>query len=562
MSAILSPCAKQQFFTNSGELAAGYRLYITAANTGSPAVTYSDRAATVENSFPIILDARGEATIYLTAGVVYDYTLKTEDDALVWTREDVIANDDTTARSTLRGFGAVGDGVADDSAALQRALDWAKAASGEFWADTGTYLINATPPPSISAAHFRLRGSGVAQTYFKRTVDASGSAMLTLTNCSRAGIYGITFDGTGMAQGHGVLIQGGTIGVIEVLDNQFTNFPGSGLAMIGEAATPGSSCLVQNNLFLSNGVTQTRPQLEAHYINDTKWLDNQFGALDLDGPYPPQGCLLLHCKAGNYERNYHWENLIGGQYDDCDYTRFIGNRWETNERQGAMFYNSALLTLIGNHIHTNSMQASGTYPGISFDTCQHVQFSDNLVFTWDGGVLMDYSLRIAVDCSDFTVAGNRFYGYSLGPVSFSTSSSNLKFTGNYPSGWGLSQSSGSWLAVTSAGNVAAGTTTYLSTAGARALAGEAATPAGRTGNVSKFRIVSTAAPGVGQTYTFTLQKNLVDTGMTFFTTGTGAFSGVVNGSIAFAEGDMIGLKVVTSAGAAASAFNAVIVFDE
>lgn len=560
MPAVLSPSAKQQFFTNAGEPAAGYRLYIFAANTSTPAVTFTDRAASVENQFPIILDARGEAIIYLTPGVVYDYVLKTEDDALVWTREDVFADADSSARITLKGFGAVGDGVADDSAATQRALDYAKTVDGEVWATAGTYLINTTV--TLSDAHIRLRGEGVGQTNFKRTADAASSAMLVFTNCSRMGVYGIGFDGAGMTQGSGLKFDGGTVSVIEVKDCQFANFPGSGLYMDGSAVTPGSSCTIENNLFLSNGIIQTRPQLEAHYINDTFWIANQFGAHDLDGPYPPQGILLLNCKAGNYERNYHWENLIGGQYDACDYTRFVGNRWETNEREGCKFYNSILLTIVGNHVHTVSMESSGTYSGMSFDTCSHVQVNSNEFFTWDGGVLTSYALRLAVDCHDFTVADNRFYGWATGPVFFSTASANMKFVDNFPAGYMLSQSTGAWLPFSSLTTVPVGTTAYLGSAGQSATAGHVVFVAPRAGSITKMRVATTNAPGVGQTYTYTLQRNLVDTGLTFQITGAGVFSGVVTGNIAIVEGDLIGVKCVTSAAVGVAAHMGMLVFDE
>lgn len=108
MTVLLSPSAKQQFFTNAGAPAAGYKLYSYAANTTTPQATYTNRAGTSANTNPIILDARGEATIYLTPGAVYDFTLKTDTDALVWTREDVTAQagDAAAISVTQTGTGA------------------------------------------------------------------------------------------------------------------------------------------------------------------------------------------------------------------------------------------------------------------------------------------------------------------------------------------------------------------------------------------------------------------------------------------------------------------------
>lgn len=64
--ASLSPSAKQQFFTNAGIPAAGYSLYTYATGSSStPLATYTDKAGSVANANPIVLDARGEAILYL-----------------------------------------------------------------------------------------------------------------------------------------------------------------------------------------------------------------------------------------------------------------------------------------------------------------------------------------------------------------------------------------------------------------------------------------------------------------------------------------------------------------
>lgn len=64
--ASLSPSAKQQFFTDAGAPAAGCFLYTyTTGSSSTPLATYTDKAGSVANANPIVLDARGEAIIYL-----------------------------------------------------------------------------------------------------------------------------------------------------------------------------------------------------------------------------------------------------------------------------------------------------------------------------------------------------------------------------------------------------------------------------------------------------------------------------------------------------------------
>jgi hypothetical protein len=106
---ILSPNAKQYFADDDGAPLAGGKVYTYAANTTNPQATYTNRAGTVPNTNPIILDARGECVIYLTPGLVYDYKIERADASQVWTREDVIADagDANAVSFTQAGAGMV-----------------------------------------------------------------------------------------------------------------------------------------------------------------------------------------------------------------------------------------------------------------------------------------------------------------------------------------------------------------------------------------------------------------------------------------------------------------------
>jgi hypothetical protein len=86
----LSPNAKQQFLTNNGTPASGYKLYTYESGTTTPLATYTDKAQTTANANPIILDSRGEAVIYLQSEN-YRFTLKDASDVTIWTRDNVMS---------------------------------------------------------------------------------------------------------------------------------------------------------------------------------------------------------------------------------------------------------------------------------------------------------------------------------------------------------------------------------------------------------------------------------------------------------------------------------------
>lgn len=113
--ASLLPNGKQSFETSAGTPLVGGRLYTYAAGTTTPKATYADAAETTPNTNPVILDARGEATVFWSGA--YKVQLRDALDAVIWTVDALVGSDvqfaqlASSAGASLVGYLPAGAGA-------------------------------------------------------------------------------------------------------------------------------------------------------------------------------------------------------------------------------------------------------------------------------------------------------------------------------------------------------------------------------------------------------------------------------------------------------------------
>ncbi len=187
-----------QFFDDNGVPLSGGKIYTYAAGTTTPLVTYTARDGLTPNTNPIILDSAGRTPeqIWSVEGLLYKYVVKTSTNTLIRTWDNIggtvvaddlaqnLANTSNNAKGdalvgfkqsnsggfiagatgrtvndklqefvSVKDFGAVGDGLTDDTAAIVAAV----AAGAPLYFPAGTYLYKPTVTLDIS---YPLTGAG------------------------------------------------------------------------------------------------------------------------------------------------------------------------------------------------------------------------------------------------------------------------------------------------------------------------------------------------------------------------------------------------------------------
>jgi hypothetical protein len=214
--ALLTPSPKMQFFDANGNPLVGGKLYTYSAGTTSPLATYTDSTGTSANTNPIILDSRGEANVWLGVGS-YKMILKDSVDALIWTVDNILGAPSsnaalvalaasngsslvgfiqsgtgavaTTVQAKLRetvsvkDFGAVGDGVADDTSAIQAAINSVLTKNGSVFFPAGRYRVTSGYTNSSSNS-VKLYGEGFDYSSSTAANSDSSCVILDSTNSS------------------------------------------------------------------------------------------------------------------------------------------------------------------------------------------------------------------------------------------------------------------------------------------------------------------------------------------------------------------------------------------
>lgn len=228
--ATLLPEGKQSFTDGAGKPLVGGKLYTYDAGTSTPRPTYADAAGTIANTNPVVLDARGEATVFWQGA--YKAVLEDASGVTVWTVDHVrdagaaLALDllDTAPGkgAALVGFKQSETGAVDrkashklgetktpaDFATMQDFLNASASASAVFIVPPGTHTVTSTlKVPSNSRIHWTsgavlMAANGLNADVLQNSDTASGNSGISWTgHCKIDGNYQNQTGGNGITFG-------------------------------------------------------------------------------------------------------------------------------------------------------------------------------------------------------------------------------------------------------------------------------------------------------------------------------------------------------------------------
>ena len=154
----IAPAAKFQAFDANGAPLSGGLLYTYAAGTTTPQTTFTDSSGLVPNTNPVVLDSRGEASVWLSA-LQYKFKLTDANNVEIWTVDNL------SGAATEAELNALDISLTAQVTALTNNLAGASGSSLVGYTQSGlgavTQTVQARLRRSVYVTDFGATGNGV-----------------------------------------------------------------------------------------------------------------------------------------------------------------------------------------------------------------------------------------------------------------------------------------------------------------------------------------------------------------------------------------------------------------
>jgi len=401
-----------QFFDNNGTILSGGLVYTYAAGTTTPQAAYTTSAGTIAHTNPIVLDSAGRVSsggeIWLTDPEAYKFVLKTSAAVTIATYDNVTGNSSgiyaafaasngaslvgytqgstgsvtTTVQSKLReivsvkDFGAVGDGVTDDTTAFQSAVNSLSSVGGTVFVPSGSYLIGQISwvKDGVTIAGDAVSGSRLA---LKNNVNDSmfkigDGGTTSIGNTTIKNLY-LSGNKANQTAGHGVYSWGNVL--TSVIDCNIVNFKQAGIY-----ATNGAGVDYYGR---ASGNYITGCDLAGIYLTGGVYSYGILGnVISGCGKSPANGAGIF-INANDTHRilgNLFDENENGITLSAASDITIVGNQFENQDRSSVLLFAGSTRNVIsGNSILNSGLELTDTYFGVKLDDSYYNVTTGNMI---------------------------------------------------------------------------------------------------------------------------------------------------------------------------------------
>ncbi len=203
------PVPRMQWFDDNGDPCDGCKLYTYAAGTSTPLATYTTSTLVTPNANPVVADAAGRMTVYLSS-TSYNFILKTSAGVTIWTQDNV-----ASAGLTATGIGFEAVTMAGDPTSPVTVTSYPSGTTfstchaGVIW-----YSIDSAnlPPGTYALEGMLLASAGTVTAALVNLSDGSpDTAIVTIASTSTTGARvqssAITFAASGAAKLYSVKVK-------------------------------------------------------------------------------------------------------------------------------------------------------------------------------------------------------------------------------------------------------------------------------------------------------------------------------------------------------------------
>ena len=315
----------------------------------------------------------------------------------------------------IMDFGAKGDGQADDTGALQAAMERAVETEGTVYFPAGKYNIRPVKVPSNitlmgnSAWGYSERGGkapGAEGRTILSAIPGEGKDLLDMDGQRGTRVLGLTLMGNGVGEGlHGVYSKHrGTEQNLVFEDCRVVGFTGSGFLLDWVWVVAIRRCIIMRNALhgidWSNGYDG--------WIIDNQIAGNRGTGIYAGGDNPEiagarhgedrHGMATVTCTGNRIE----WNRMGGAVLYDSDTMQFSGCAFDHNFGPGVKFVRCTACTVTG-----GAFRSSGTDRldddscHVFLEDCKGVAVTGNMLYGWYGRT--EYAMKAPTPFFGFTL---------------------------------------------------------------------------------------------------------------------------------------------------------------